>query len=68
MKREWYVHATPAKGHFPSEAFIDQLTGNANRVVYGPFTSAIEAAQFVEERIPADLWRVVWIIGKRVKE
>ena len=59
--RKWWVHATPVKGHFPPEATVDFLTGDANKVIVGPFTDAIAAALFVERQRPIEKWYMVSI-------
>jgi hypothetical protein len=69
VNRKWYVHATPIPGYIPSEdgVRIDLLTGNANRMVNGPFNDPYAAAAFVDRNRPMQAWLAVAIISNREK-
>jgi len=63
VKRQWYVHGTPIKGYHPDGATLDLLTGNANKMVVGPFVSVVAAAIFVNQERPVETWRQVGILS-----
>ena len=61
MSRKWFVHATPRPGHHPPDATTDPVTGNANKVIVGPFDNVMLAATFVTTDRPYEYWRTVAI-------
>lgn len=65
MKRNWYVYGTPIVGYIPTEATVDRMTGNANKVINGPFVDVRTAANFVVDKRPMQTWRSVAIYSKR---
>ena len=66
-RREWFVLAEPVPGYFPKGATIDPGTNTANKLMIGPFYNAVHAAEYVEQKRPANLWRGVIITSRRKK-
>lgn len=63
--RRWYVHGLPVPGYIPDGCTIDCGTGYANKMVFGPFSTAILAAMFLEKNMRVEKWKAVSVHSNR---